>query len=118
MCCGQPVAQLDYVTFMHKVLTITVIMDEKKNSTPPLAPFFLSVIKVSSYHDNQLNHDQPGTDGLENIVPLFPITLSITRHSFFWRIILRLKGYSCETLTSNRLHFRRQCLKFTNLKNH
>lgn len=81
MCCGQPVAQLDYVTFMHKVLTITVIMEEK-NPLPPPAPFFLSVIKVSSCHDNQLNHDQPGTGGLENIAPLIPITLSITRHSF------------------------------------
>jgi hypothetical protein len=66
---------------MHKFLTIAVIMDEKKNSTPT-TPFFLSVIKVSSYHDNQLNHDQPGTGGLENIAPLFPFTLGITRHSF------------------------------------
>jgi hypothetical protein len=80
MCCGQPVAQQDYVTFMHKFLTITVIMDEKK-PLPPRAPFFLSVIKVSSYHDNQLNHDQPDTGGLENIALLFPITLSIIRHS-------------------------------------
>jgi len=57
-------------------------MDEKNPLPPSPAPFFLSVIKVSSYHDNQLNHDQPGTGGLENIAPLFPITLSITRHSF------------------------------------
>jgi hypothetical protein len=63
--------EVDYVTFMHKVLTIAVIMDELK-SRPS---FFLRVIKVSSYHDDQQNRDQRVTGCSENMAHTVPLTI-------------------------------------------